>query len=67
MDKRVDGILIAERQRQAYKVLPVPKDSGKPFCCSKIPQPIRCGISRIWTSKYHRRKKIATRLVDAMR
>ncbi len=39
--------------------------SGK--CCSSDPVPALCGISRIWTLSSFRRRKTASRLLDAMR
>ncbi|KAF9425447.1 N-acetyltransferase esco2 [Podila epigama] len=35
--------------------------------CSTDPQPAICGINRIWVSPVHRRKGIASRLLDAVR
>lgn len=39
--------------------------SGK--CCSADPSPALCGISRIWVLPTFRRRKTASRLLDAMR
>ncbi|KAF9153651.1 N-acetyltransferase esco2 [Linnemannia schmuckeri] len=40
---------------------------GAAIFCSKVPQPAICGISRIWVSSQHRRQKIASRMLDAVR
>ena len=47
--------------------------SNVPLCgwlyllLSSTPQPAQCGISRIWVFSQHRRKKIATRLIECVR
>ena len=40
---------------------------GRPWCCSTHPERARVGISRIWVHASHRRKKIATQLLDCVR
>ncbi|KAF9341681.1 N-acetyltransferase esco2 [Linnemannia elongata] len=40
---------------------------GAAIFCSKVPQPAICGINRIWVSSQHRRQKIASRMLDAVR
>lgn len=39
--------------------------SGK--CCSTDPSHALCGVNRVWTHGSFRRRKIASRLLDAMR
>lgn len=41
--------------------------SGSAIFCGTEPQPAICGINRIWVSSHHRRRKIASRLLDAIR
>ena len=40
---------------------------SQPFCCSKVPEVIKCGINRIWVAKNERRKGVATRILDVVR
>lgn len=40
---------------------------GSAIFCSTVPEPVICGINRIWVSKLHRRQKIASRLLEAVR
>jgi N-acetyltransferase len=40
---------------------------GAAIFCSKVPQPAICGINRIWVSSQHRRQRIASRMLDAVR
>ncbi|GJJ74222.1 N-acetyltransferase [Entomortierella parvispora] len=40
---------------------------GSAIFCSTVPEPAICGINRIWVSKLHRRQKIASRLLEAVR
>ncbi|KAF9353613.1 N-acetyltransferase esco2 [Mortierella sp. NVP85] len=40
---------------------------GSAIFCSTEPQPAICGINRIWVSTHHRRHKVASRLLDAVR
>ncbi|KAG0265349.1 N-acetyltransferase esco2 [Linnemannia exigua] len=42
-------------------------EGGAAIFCSKVPQPAICGINRIWVSSQHRRQKIASRMLDAVR
>merc|ERR1711874_905697 len=63
------GMLLAESISAGYRILPN-KDSeitGKMFCCSNQPEPVVCGVSRIWVMADYRRRKIASQLVDCMR
>lgn len=68
-DKKIVGLLLAETIENGYQILPN-KDaevSGKVYCCSEVPQPVKCGISRIWVLADFRRNKVASSLVDCMR
>merc|ERR1711874_573223 len=67
-DKKFVGMLLAESISAGYRILPN-KDSeitGKMFCCSNQPEPVVCGVSRIWVMADYRRRKIASQLVDCM-
>ncbi|KAM4529867.1 N-acetyltransferase ESCO2 isoform 2-T2 [Fundulus diaphanus] len=77
-DRLVVGCLVAEPIRQAYRVLEQPdhnKDMTKDdfmerhraWCCSTVPEPALCGISRIWVFSLARRQGIATRMLDTVR
>jgi len=68
-DKKIAGFLLAENIESGFMILPN-KDSdvsGKVYCCSETPQPVMCGISRVWVLADYRRCKVASSLVDCMR
>lgn len=62
--KQIVGCLVAEPITTAYKMLETVQDID---LCSETSYPVRCGISRIWVHKAHRRKKIGTALVNCLR
>lgn len=65
-EKKIVGVLVAQKQSIGYRMLPSNSgQSGK--CCSSTTVPVLCGISRIWTLASFRRRKTASRLLDAMR
>lgn len=70
--RKVVGCAVAVQIDQGYPVLPSPGKSSTPekqiaaWCCSTTPQLAQCGISRIWVHSQHRRKKVATRLLDCV-
>ncbi|XP_012870276.1 PREDICTED: N-acetyltransferase ESCO1 [Dipodomys ordii] len=39
----------------------------KAWCCSTLPEPAICGISRIWVFSMMRRRKIASRMIECLR
>ena len=41
--------------------------SVKVYCCSESPEPVMCGISRIWVLADFRRARVATSLVECLR
>ena len=41
--------------------------NNKVYCCSETPEPVMCGISRIWVLSDFRRARVATSLVDCLR
>lgn len=78
-DKKVVGCLIAEHIQWGYRVIDEKRtgsnsereaaiyESQKAWCCSTVPEPALCGISRIWVFRMMRRKKIATRMIECLR
>ncbi|XP_003406409.1 N-acetyltransferase ESCO1 isoform X2 [Loxodonta africana] len=78
-DKKVVGCLIAEHIQQGYRVIEeklpvigteeekVRFERQKAWCCSTLPEPAICGISRIWVFSMMRRKKIASRMIECLR
>ncbi|XP_045881326.1 N-acetyltransferase ESCO1 [Meles meles] len=78
-DKKVVGCLIAEHIQWGYRVIeekhPVIRseeekvrfERQKAWCCSTLPEPAICGISRIWVFSMMRRKKIASRMIECLR
>lgn len=65
-DKKIVGVLVAEGIGRGYRMLAA-TEAGAGKCCSSEPEPVVCGISRIWTLASYRRHKVATRLLDVMR
>ncbi|KTG38682.1 hypothetical protein cypCar_00038731 [Cyprinus carpio] len=62
-DKKVAGCLIAEHIQEGYRVIEesVPEGSEgekvmyerqRAWCCSTVPEPALCGISRIWVNNF---------------
>ncbi|XP_047667111.1 N-acetyltransferase ESCO1 isoform X2 [Tachysurus fulvidraco] len=77
-DKKVTGCLIAEHIQEGYRVIeePVPDGSEgekvmferqRAWCCSTVPEPAVCGISRIWVFSMMRRRGIASRMIECLR
>ncbi|KFO27119.1 N-acetyltransferase ESCO1 [Fukomys damarensis] len=78
-DKKVVGCLIAEHIQWGYRVieekLPVTRseeekvrfERQKAWCCSTLPEPAICGISRIWVFSMMRRQRIASRMIECLR
>lgn len=63
-NKQVIGFLLAESSiTTGYRMVPDPTLD----ICDVIGKPIKCGVSRIWVSEQHRRKNIATHLLDILR
>lgn len=66
--KSVLGFLSAQEIKQGYRV--IPSDDGdmrNSYCSEREPMPAVCGVSRIWTAPFYRRKKVASRLLDRLR
>ncbi|XP_016327436.1 N-acetyltransferase ESCO1-like isoform X1 [Sinocyclocheilus anshuiensis] len=77
-DKKVAGCLIAEHIQEGYRVI---EESGlegsegekvmyerqRAWCCSTVPEPALCGISRIWVFSMMRRRGIASRMIECLR
>ncbi|XP_068160352.1 titin homolog isoform X2 [Antennarius striatus] len=77
-DKKVGGCLIAEHIQEGFRVIeePIPEGSEKEkvmferqraWCCSTMPEPAICGISRIWVVSMMRRQGIASRMLECLR
>ncbi|XP_072536401.1 uncharacterized protein esco1 isoform X2 [Salminus brasiliensis] len=77
-DKKVAGCLIAEHIQEGYRVIEetVPEGSEgekvmferqRAWCCSTVPEPAVCGISRIWVFSMMRRRGIASRMIECLR
>ena len=65
-EKKIAGVLVVQSLSQGYRMLSASTTSSQK-CCSTDPSPALCGVSRIWTLASFRRRKIASRLLDAMR
>uniref|UniRef100_A0A8C5K7M9 N-acetyltransferase ESCO1 n=1 Tax=Jaculus jaculus TaxID=51337 RepID=A0A8C5K7M9_JACJA len=78
-DKKVVGCLIAEHIQWGYRVikekLPAVRseeekvgfERQKAWCCSTLPEPAICGVSRIWVFSMMRWRKIASRMIECLR
>ncbi|XP_051969743.1 N-acetyltransferase ESCO1 isoform X2 [Xyrauchen texanus] len=77
-DKKVAGCLIAEHIQEGYRVIEesvlegtegekVMFERQRAWCCSTVPEPALCGISRIWVFSMMRRKGIASRMIECLR
>lgn len=55
--RKIVGCIIAEPKTQAFALL----DNDQ---TTQTPSPVQCGVSRIWVSSSHRRKSIASKLLD---
>ncbi|KAL1440943.1 hypothetical protein MTO96_008990 [Rhipicephalus appendiculatus] len=54
--------------KQGYRIIPSDDGDMKNTYCSECePTPAVCGVSRIWTAPFYRRKKVASRLLDRLR
>ncbi|XP_040076549.1 N-acetyltransferase ESCO2 isoform X1 [Ixodes scapularis] len=67
-DKKVLGFLVAQQIKEAYRVIPSEsREITHNYLCESTPVPATCGVSRIWTAPFYRRKRVATRLLDRLR
>jgi N-acetyltransferase len=68
--KRVVGCIVTDNISKGYRLLPANSEagnSGVPWCCSLESEKAVLGINRMWVSLHYRRKKVATRMLDAIR
>ncbi|XP_078255752.1 N-acetyltransferase ESCO2 [Rhinoraja longicauda] len=76
-EKKIVGCLIAEHIKQAFRVLTEPADQKitennvlfeyrRAWQCATKSEEALCGVSRIWAFCMMRRKKIASRMLDAV-
>jgi len=67
--RRILGCVVAEPVDFAYRVIPSKTRDDNPavVCCTTEKVPAVCGISRVWVQKLHRKRCIATKLLDAAR
>lgn len=66
--KNVLGFLSAQEIKQGYRVIPNENSDGNnSYCCECDPKPAVCGVTRIWTAPFYRRKKVASRLLNRLR
>ena len=66
-EKKIVGVLVAHSLSKGYRMIPSSNKASPGKCCSSDPVPALCGVSRIWTLPTFRRRKTASRLLDAMR
>lgn len=73
--KKVVGCCVAEETEVGFRVLSdskqrrvgSPEERQRSWCCSTKPEPVHCGISRVWVLVTERKKHIATRLLECVR
>ncbi|XP_043468401.1 N-acetyltransferase ESCO2 [Leptopilina heterotoma] len=63
-DRNVLGVLVVESVKEAHRMIPELMELD---CCSSESTPVKCGVNVVWTALSHRRKGIATQLVDTLR
>ncbi|XP_051174915.1 N-acetyltransferase ESCO2 [Leptopilina boulardi] len=63
-DRNVLGVLVVESVKEAHRMIPELMDLD---CCSSESTPVKCGVNVVWTALSHRRKGIATQLLDTLR
>jgi len=63
VDKRVVGCLVAESVDSAYELV----DATRGVVCSADARPAALGVEQVWVEASHRRRKLATALLDATR
>lgn len=67
-DQEVMSFVLAEPLSVAFRVLPRSSEFRDELTvCSRLPEPVTCGISRVWTNPKFRRRGCARRLLDAVR
>uniref|UniRef100_H2YK49 N-acetyltransferase domain-containing protein n=1 Tax=Ciona savignyi TaxID=51511 RepID=H2YK49_CIOSA len=64
-EQQVIGCLVSEPITQAFPLLPSMTSSM--MSCSLQSVPVTCGVGRIWCHASHRKRGVATRLMDALR
>lgn len=63
-ERNVLGVLVVESVKEAHRMIPELMELD---CCSSESTPVKCGVNVVWTALSHRRKGIATQLVDTLR
>lgn len=66
-DKSVVGCLLAIPLKKANKMVPTAAETEGIDCCTAEEYAVKCGVSRIWVHRPHRRNNIASNLMDCMR
>lgn len=64
MNKQIVGCLVAEPKLKAHKMLPSTNGVDQ---CTEESYPVKCGVSRLWVAVPHRKRGIATTLMNCMR
>ncbi|XP_029178269.1 N-acetyltransferase ESCO2 [Nylanderia fulva] len=63
-EKTILGVLVAEPIQTAFRMIP---ELIELDCCTAESTPTKCGINVVWTAMSHRKRGIATKLVDTLR
>ncbi|KAK9884026.1 hypothetical protein WA026_004960 [Henosepilachna vigintioctopunctata] len=64
LNKNIIGCLVAERKTRGFKVLNSQEEID---LCSTEEFAVECGVSRIWVAPQFRKKRVATKLMDALK
>jgi len=67
IEKKVVGCTLAEAIESGFRVIPETDGPVNSYTCSTTAQNVQVGISRIWVLNDHRKRGIATKLVDSVR
>ncbi|XP_037085114.1 N-acetyltransferase ESCO2-like [Pollicipes pollicipes] len=65
VERQIVGCLVAEPVTQGFAVLP--RDDSTAVRCDTAARPCVAGVSRVWVHRDYRRRRLATRLLEAMR
>lgn len=66
-EKSIVGCLLAVPVKRANKMLETSVEAEGIDCCTAEEYPVKCGVSRIWVHRPHRRANVARYLMDCMR
>lgn len=66
-DRSVIGCLLAVPVQKAHKMIETAAEAEGIDCCTAEEYPVKCGVSRIWVHRPHRKGGVGRQLMDCMR